>query len=96
MRELIFTTGVMKDSIKIENKSFVDQIDCEDNENEILYNLIEKMRLSQGQLDILNCYMAGMTFAQIAEFLSVNRSTVWRRKQQLQQIYTQKFATTNC
>ncbi|MEG1662854.1 MAG: hypothetical protein RR338_02610, partial [Clostridia bacterium] len=67
------------------------ELDCEqekENNNEILDTLIDNMDLNQGQLDTLNCYMAGMTFTEIAELLAVNLSTVWRRHRQLQQRYT--------
>ena len=50
-------------------------------------NIIESMHLDQGQTETLNCYMGGMTFVEIANFLSVNLSTVWRRRQKIQQKY---------
>ena len=49
--------------------------------------LLKRMHLNKGQQETLNCYMAGMTFVEIAKFLSVNKATVWRHRQQLQQKY---------
>ena len=45
---------------------------------------IRKMKLTKVERDVLNCYMAGMTFVQIARFLGVDNSTVWHRRQRLQ------------
>ena len=45
---------------------------------------IRKMKLAKVEKDVLNCYIAGMTFVQIARFLSVDNSTVWHRRQRLQ------------
>ena len=45
------------------------------------------MNLKQGELDTLNCYMAGMTYCEIARFLDVNFSTIYRRKLSLQKKY---------
>jgi hypothetical protein len=39
--------------------------------------------------------MAGMGFVDIVKYLSINLSTVWKRRQQLQQIYTQKVLGVN-
>ena len=55
-------------------------------------DLISKMNLTEGLKETLNCYMGGMTFVEIAKFLSVNLSTVWHRRIQLQQIYNNKIA----
>ena len=49
--------------------------------------IINKMKLNKGQKKTLFCYMAGMRFVQIAHHLSVNLSTVWRHRKQLQQKY---------
>ncbi|MDD3831747.1 MAG: hypothetical protein PHW00_03735 [Clostridia bacterium] len=60
-----------------------------------LETILEKMQLNKGQLETLNCYMSEMGFVETARFLSVNLSTVWRRRLQLQQIYIQKIAAVN-
>ena len=45
---------------------------------------MRKMKLTKVERDVLNCYMAGMTFVQIARFLGVDNSTVWHRRHRLQ------------
>ena len=45
---------------------------------------IRKMKLTKAEKAVLNCYMAGMTFVQIAKFLCVDNSTVWHRRHRLQ------------
>ena len=47
-------------------------------------NTIARMGLSPCEHEVLDCYMAGMTCFEIAEFLGVNRVTVWRRRQRVQ------------
>ncbi len=51
--------------------------------------IISNMKLKKGELDTLNCYMAGMTYCEIARFLNVNFSTICRRRQSLQRKYLQ-------
>ena len=48
---------------------------------------IEKMHLTQGEYETLCCYMGGMQFVEIARFLSVQCSTVWRRRMAIQRKY---------
>lgn len=64
----------------------------EETDSDYIDNAIIKMNLNKGQIETLNCYMAGMTFVEIAQFLSVNLSTVWRRRLQLQQKYNDCIA----
>ena len=45
---------------------------------------IRKMKLTKAERDVLNCYMEGMTFVQIARYLCIDNSTVWHRRQRLQ------------
>ena len=88
-RRNIYNTTSYNSFIDGEEPSFEIDYDQEkENDRELLDTLIENMNLSQGQLDTLNCYMAGMSFNEIAELLAVNLSTVWRRRQQLQLRYT--------
>ncbi len=49
--------------------------------------IISKMNLKNYEIETLNCYMAGMTYCQIARFLNVNFSTIYRRRQSLQRKY---------
>jgi DNA-binding CsgD family transcriptional regulator len=75
------------DNLTYHEEPYVDFKDNQDKDYSTIDKIIKRMHLSQGQLDTLNCYMAGMTFVEIAQFLSVNLSTVWRRRLQLQQKY---------
>ncbi len=51
--------------------------------------IVEKMNLNKGEKETLDCYMAGMTYCNIAKFLEVDTSTVWRRRQSLMRKYMQ-------
>lgn len=62
-----------------------------ENDYNILESLISQMNLNKGELETLNCYMAGMGFTEMAKILAVNLSTIWRRRQQLQQKYVVAF-----
>lgn len=53
--------------------------------------ILRKLKLTKKENDVLNCYLAGMAYTEIAKFLCVNASTVWRRKMKSQQKYAQNF-----
>lgn len=48
---------------------------------------IKRMHLTKGEYETLCCYMGGMQFVEIARFLSVQCSTVWRRRMAIQKKY---------
>ena len=50
-------------------------------------NKIELLNLKPRDRVVLDCYMAGMTCNEIAEFLDIDRVTVWRRRQRAQVKY---------
>ena len=54
-------------------------------------NKIELLNLKPRDRVVLDCYMAGMTCMEIAEFLDINRVTVWRRRQRAQVKYKSIF-----
>ena len=54
-------------------------------------NKIELLNLKPRDRTVLNCYMAGMTCFEIAEFLDIDRTTVWRRRQRAQVKYKSLF-----
>ena len=54
-------------------------------------NTIERLGLKPRDRVVLDCYMAGMTCCEIAEFLDIDRVTVWRRRQRAQVKYKTLF-----
>ena len=50
-------------------------------------NTIERLGLKPRDRTVLDCYMAGMTCNEIAEFLDISRITVWRRRTRAQVKY---------
>ncbi len=41
------------------------------------------MNLNKSEKETLDCYMAGMTYCNIARFLEIDTSTIWLRRQSL-------------
>ena len=54
-------------------------------------NTIELLNLKPRDRVVLDCYMAGMTCNEIAEFLDISRITVWRRRTRAQVKYKSLF-----
>ena len=54
-------------------------------------NKIELLNLKPRDRAVLDCYMAGMTCNEIAEFLDISRITVWRRRTRAQVKYKALF-----
>ena len=54
-------------------------------------NKIELLNLKPRDRVVLDCYMAGMTCNEIAEFLDISRITVWRRRTRAQVKYKALF-----
>ena len=54
-------------------------------------NKIKILNLKPRDRAVLDCYMAGMTCNEIAEFLDIDRVTVWRRRQRAQVKYKALF-----
>ena len=54
-------------------------------------NKIELLNLKLRDRVVLDCYMAGMTCNEIAEFLDISRITVWRRRTRAQVKYKSLF-----
>ncbi len=53
---------------------------------------IELLNLKPRDRLVLDCYMAGMTCYEIADFLDISRITVWRRRQRAQVKYKTLFS----
>ena len=54
-------------------------------------NTIEHLGLKPRDRTVLDCYMAGMTCNEIADFLDISRITVWRRRTRAQVKYKTLF-----
>ena len=54
-------------------------------------NTIERLGLKPRDRVVLDCYMAGMTCNEIADFLDISRITVWRRRTRAQIKYKTLF-----
>ncbi len=80
--------------VNTEKEPIVILIEQEENAGDILCDLIDKMNLSKVELDTINCYLAGMTYLEIADFLAVERTTIWYRKQRIKEKYIKAFAVT--
>ena len=46
--------------------------------------LMAKLRLTKGEKETIECYVAGISFTEQAKLLSVNLSTIWRRRKSAQ------------
>lgn len=49
--------------------------------------LMAKLRLTKGEKETIGCYVAGISFTEQAKLLSVNLSTIWRRRKSAQTKY---------
>lgn len=83
-RHLAHTTAI-SDSVASSRITFID--DESDNDYAAVDELIERMHLTQGEYDVLCAYMSGLTYLEATNLLNVNRTTIWRRKMNLQKKY---------
>ena len=51
--------------------------------------IIRNMKLTKGEKQTLDCYIAGMRFTEIADKLKIDRSNVWRRRERIQNKYNE-------
>ena len=54
-------------------------------------SVIERMGLTPMEQEVLDCYMAGMSCVEIANFLGIDRTNVWRRRMRVQAKYNALF-----
>lgn len=57
------------------------------NDYTVVDGLISKMKLTAAEYETLCAYMAGLTYLEVTRLLNVNRTTIWRRKMNLQRKY---------
>lgn len=79
-------TIVINDSVASSHITFID--DESNNDYTAVDALIERMNLTQGEYDVLRSYMSGLTYLEVTQLLTVNRTTIWRRRMSLQRKYT--------
>jgi len=85
-RHLAHTTAI-NDSVASSHITIID--DESTNDYTAVDALVERMNLTQGEYDVLCAYMSGLTYLEVTQLLKVNRTTIWRRKMNLQR----KFKT---
>ena len=83
-RHLAHTTAI-DDNAALSSITFID--DESGNDYTAVDELIERMHLIQGEYDVLCAYMSGLTYLEVTQLLKVNRTTIWRRKMNLQKKY---------
>ena len=79
-------TIVINDSVASSHITFIE--DESNNDYTAVDALIERMNLTQGEYDVLCAYMSGLTYLEVTQLLTVNRTTIWRRRMSLQRKYT--------
>ena len=57
------------------------------NDYTVVDGLISKMKPTATEYETLCAYMAGLTYLEVTRLLNVNRTTIWRRKINLQRKY---------
>ena len=61
--------------------------DEQKNDNTAIDGLIAKMKLTTAEYETLCAYMARLTYLEVTHLLNVNRTTIWRRRMNLQRKY---------
>ena len=46
--------------------------------------ILERLNLTKGEKETIDCYMSGIGFSEQARLLSLNLSTIWRRRKSAQ------------
>ena len=59
----------------------------EEQDYSVVDETLVKMNLNQGQQDVLDCFMNGMSYRKAARYLDVAVSTVFRRRLKIQMLY---------
>ena len=59
----------------------------EEQDYSVVDETLAKMKLTQGQQDVLDCFINGMSYRQAAKYLDVAVSTVFRRRIKMQTMY---------
>lgn len=78
-------TIILDERITAEPETILDNE--QKNDYTVVDGLISKMKLTAAEYDTLCAYMAGLTYLEVTRLLNVNRTTIWRRKINLQRKY---------
>lgn len=78
-------TLILDERITTEPETILD--DEQKNDYTVVDGLISKMKLTAAEYETLCAYMAGLTYLEVTRLLNVNRTTIWRRKMNLQRKY---------
>ncbi len=84
-------TRYMANTISLDERITSEPVKALDDEQKndytVVDGLIAKMKLTATEYKTLCAYMAGLTYLEVARLLNVNRTTIWRRKMNLQRKY---------
>ena len=72
---------------RIASESETIRDDEQNNDYTAVDGLIAKMKLTAAEYETLCAYMAGLTYLEVTRLLNVNRTTIWRRRMNLQRKY---------
>ena len=61
--------------------------DEQKNDYTVVDGLISKMKLTAAEYETLCAYMAGLTYLEVTRLLNVNRTTIWRRRNNIRKKY---------
>lgn len=78
-------TVSLNERITAEPETILD--DEQKNDYTVVDGLISKMKLTAAEYETLCAYMTGLTYLEVTRLLNVNRTTIWRRKINLQRKY---------
>ena len=81
----MLNTTSLNEQITTEPETILD--DEQKNDYTAFDGLISKMKLTAVEYETLSILMAGFTMLQIGKLLNVNRTTIWRRRMNLQRKY---------
>ena len=75
------------DLLPTEKEYVAPEVLQEQQDYSIVEETLEKMDLDQGQQDVLDCFMNGMSYRKTASYLDIAVSTVFRRRLKMQTLY---------
>lgn len=80
---------VIDDNVMSSSTTFIN--DDSNNDYTAVDTIIETMHLTPTEYETLSAYMSGLPHIEIARFLNVNRTTIWRRREHIIMKYSNCF-----